>query len=178
MLDWDGHTENQPTWFAGDGIHLTFAGAVGLATFIKNGSTQQPAIGRCRPPSALTGAPDSGPPLGEPFDRPHRASCRSSRSACSTHEIPHWVAPTEARRWSHGGHRCQRHRARPMPSATVFSVTAADSCAAGFLTVFACGGRPPTSNINYEVGRTTAGLAITPMTAGKVVHLRLEPRPT
>ena len=51
--------------------------------------------------------------------------------------------------------------------AAVFSVTATGSCVPGFLTVFACGARPPTSNINYEVGRTTAGLAITPMTDGK-----------
>ncbi len=57
-----------------------------------------------------------------------------------------------------------------MPSdavATVLSVTATASCFAGFLTVFACGARPPTSNVNYEVGRTTAGVAITPMTAGR-----------
>jgi len=52
--------------------------------------------------------------------------------------------------------------------AAVLSVTATASCVPGFLTVFACGARPPTSNINYEVGRTTAGLAITPMTDGKV----------
>jgi hypothetical protein len=49
----------------------------------------------------------------------------------------------------------------------VLSVTATGSCVPGFLTVFACGARPPTSNINYEVGRTTAGLVITPMTDGK-----------
>jgi hypothetical protein len=47
-----------------------------------------------------------------------------------------------------------------------FSVTAVDSCLPGYLTVFACGGRPPTSNINYELGRTTAGMAITPLTDG------------
>ena len=51
--------------------------------------------------------------------------------------------------------------------AAVLSVTAVDSCLPGFLTVFRCGPRPATSNINYEVGRTTAGLAITPMTDGK-----------
>ena len=51
------------------------------------------------------------------------------------------------------------------------------SCVPGFLTVFACGARPPTSNINYEVGRTTAGLAITPMTDGKAASSR-RTRPT
>ena len=51
--------------------------------------------------------------------------------------------------------------------AAVLSVTATASCLPGFLTVFACGARPPTSNVNYEVGRTTAGVAITPMTAGR-----------
>ncbi len=52
--------------------------------------------------------------------------------------------------------------------AAVLSVTATSSCLAGYLTVFACGARPPTSNINYELDRTTAGLAITPMTSGTV----------
>jgi hypothetical protein len=51
--------------------------------------------------------------------------------------------------------------------AAVFSVTATAGCIAGYLTVFACGAQPPTSNLNYEVGRTTAGLAITPLTDDK-----------
>jgi hypothetical protein len=51
--------------------------------------------------------------------------------------------------------------------AAVFSVTATSGCVAGYLTVFACGAQPPTSNLNYEVGRTTAGLAITSLTDGK-----------
>jgi hypothetical protein len=42
--------------------------------------------------------------------------------------------------------------------ATVLSVTATASCQPGYLTVFACGARPPTSNIDYQVGRTTAGM--------------------
>ena len=46
----------------------------------------------------------------------------------------------------------------------MLSVTAVDSCRDGYLTIFACGPRPTTSNINYEVGRTTAGMAITAMT--------------
>ena len=55
----------------------------------------------------------------------------------------------------------------PDSDAAVFSVTATAGCIAGYLTVFACGAQPPTSNLNYEVGRTTAGLAITPLTDGK-----------
>jgi hypothetical protein len=56
----------------------------------------------------------------------------------------------------------------PDAGAVVLSVTAVDSCAAGYLTVFACGARPPTSNLNFVPGRTTAGLAISPMTLGRV----------
>ena len=41
ILDWDGFTTSHADWFATDGVHLSFAGAVGLANFIKNGA-------RCR----------------------------------------------------------------------------------------------------------------------------------
>ena len=60
ILDWDGFTADQPDWFASDGIHLNLAGADGLANFIKDGLDAQPAIGRCRATSALTGTPDPG----------------------------------------------------------------------------------------------------------------------
>ncbi|HZX56025.1 MAG TPA: hypothetical protein VFE86_15165, partial [Ilumatobacteraceae bacterium] len=50
---------------------------------------------------------------------------------------------------------------------TVLSVTATGSCVPGYLTVFDCGEMPATSNVNYEVGRTTAGVAITSIIDGK-----------
>ena len=57
----------------------------------------------------------------------------------------------------------------PGASAVALTVTAVDPCAAGFLTVFDCGVRPMTSNVNYVPGRNTAGLVfVPPDAAGRV----------
>ena len=168
ILDWDGFTTNQPTWFAADGVHLTLAGADGLANFIKTALDAQTAIGRCRATSALTGAPDSGvsttsvPNLGPsgfvPLTPMRVLDTRDPALGGAAGKLG-------------GGRTVSIDVSKIVPNdavATAFSVTATSGCVAGYLTVFACGARPPTSNINYEVGRTTAGVAITPLTSGKV----------
>jgi len=168
ILDWDGFTVNQPTWFAPDGIHLNLAGADVLATFIKNALDAQPAIGRCRTSSALTGNPDAG------------AAAVTAPATAPVGFVP--LAPKrvlDTRDPLLGGASGKLGAGRTVSidvsqivpkdaSATVLSVTATGSCKPGFLTVFACGARPATSNINYELARTTAGVAITTMTSGKV----------
>ncbi len=53
-------------------------------------------------------------------------------------------------------------------TAVAMTVTAVDPCAPGFLTVFDCGVRPETSNVNYVPGRDTAGLVIVAPRDGKV----------
>lgn len=167
ILDWDGFTANQASWFAGDGIHLTIDGAAGLATFIKNALDAQPAIGRCRSTAALTGAPDGATTL---------PTAPLTDASGFVPLLPKRVLDT--REPTLGGSSGKLGTGRTVsidvsqivPSnavATVLSVTATGSCFAGFLTVFACGARPPTSNVNYEVGRTTADVAITPITAGR-----------
>jgi len=35
IADWDGASAAKPRWFVGDGLHLTSAGAVGLARFLR-----------------------------------------------------------------------------------------------------------------------------------------------
>jgi sugar lactone lactonase YvrE len=51
----------------------------------------------------------------------------------------------------------------------VLNVTAVDPTADGFVTVYPCGTRPATSNLNYTSGRTVANTVITPVSgAGKV----------
>jgi hypothetical protein len=167
VLDWNAFSADQPTWFAGDGIHLTPAGTVALGGFIKDALDAQPAIGRCRAARALTGTPDvavaeqalaAGPKAGFVALAPRRV--------------------LDTRQPSLGGAAGKLGAGRTVsidvsdvvPRAAVavaFSVTAVDSCLPGFLTVHSCGARPPTSNVNFEVGRTTAGLAIAPITAGK-----------
>jgi hypothetical protein len=167
ILDWDGYTANLASWFAGDGIHLTADGAVGLATFIKAALDAQPAIGRCRSSSALTGALDSGPaqPAGPAL------------ASGFVPMVPRRVLDTRDAALGGAAGKLGAGRTvsidvgKIVPAdavATVFSVTATASCLPGYLTVFACGALPPTSNVNYVVGRTTAGVAISRMTAGRV----------
>ena len=167
VLDWNAFTVNQSTWFAADGIHLSFAGAVGLATFIKNAPRRR-AFDRQMPR----------------WRTPRPVAPTADRRGTSTPPEPSGFVPLTPKRVldtrdpAQGGSDGMLGAGRTVAidvseivpadaTATVFSVTATGSCVPGFLTVFACGERPPTSNINYEVGRTTAGLAITPMTDGK-----------
>jgi hypothetical protein len=166
ILDWDGFTTNRADWFASDGIHLSIAGATGLATFIKNGLDAEPGIGRCRAANALTGVP--GTVAANPDLSPEAAG----------------FVPLEPRRVldtrdpTLGGSAGMLGAGRTVAidlseivpndaEAAVLSVTATAGCIPGYLTVFGCGALPPTSNVNYEVGRTTAGLAITPLTDGR-----------
>ena len=167
ILDWSSFSASQTSWFAFDGIHLTLDGAVGLATFIKNALDAQPAVNRCRTSSALTGAPDAGIAS---------AANPVTDGAGFVPLVPMRVLDT--RDPTLGGSAGKLGIGRTVAIdvgsivphdavAVVFSVTATGVCLPGFLTVFACGARPPTSNLNYEMGRTTAGVAITAMTAGK-----------
>ncbi len=166
ILDWDGFTKDQPTWFASDGIHLNLAGANGLATFIKNALDAEPNIGRCRAANALTGTVGSGT---APASLP-------TTSSGFVPLVPKRVLDTRdpalggASGMLGAGRTVSIDVSKLVPAdadAAVFSVTATAGCVAGYLTVFACGAQPPTSNLNYEVGRTTAGLAITSLTNGK-----------
>jgi hypothetical protein len=166
VLDWDAHTVNQSTWFAADGIHLSLAGAIGLATFIKNALDAEPSIGRCRLTNAQTGAADGGPASTSTPPDPSGFEPLTPVRVLDTRD----PAQGGANGMVGAGRTVAIDVSEIVPAdatATVFSVTATGSCVPGFLTVFACGERPPTSNINYEVGRTTAGLVITPMTDGK-----------
>ena len=167
ILDWDGFTVNQQSWFAPDGIHLNLAGADGLATFIKNALDAQPAIGRCRTSSAQTGTPDTGAAA---------ATVPATDPTGLVPLVPKRVLDTRDPKLGGASGKLGAGRtvsidvSQIVPSdavATVLSVTATGSCKPGYLTVFACGARPATSNINFELGRTTAGVAITPMTSGK-----------
>jgi hypothetical protein len=164
ILDWNAYTANAGSeWFAIDGIHLTSAGAVALATYIKGALDQQP-IGRCRASAALTGQALDG--SGQP----------ATMQAPPTGYVPLTpVRVLDTRDPDRGGRDGKVGKGRTvsidlddkLPAGAtnaVLSVTATDACLDGFLTIFACGPRPPTSNINYEVGRTTAGMAISALT--------------
>jgi len=161
VLDWDGYSATQSTWFASDGIHLSPTGAFALAGFIK---TALDAANRCRASSPAQGAVDdlstvpAEPPRGLGFVPRTPARVLDTRGADVAGNV--------------GERRTMSIDVGPLvppdSGAVALSVTAVDGCAPGYLTVFACGARPPTSNLNYVPGRTTAGLAITPMSLGHV----------
>jgi hypothetical protein len=167
ILDWDGFTTSHADWFAADGVHLNLAGAVGLANFIKNGLDAERSIGRCRVGYALTGTLAAGttqpivPTEGSGFVPLAPKRVLDTRDATLGGESGMLGA----------GRIVSIDLSEIVPAdaeAAVLSVTATGSCIPGYLTVFGCGALPPTSNINYEVGRTTAGLAITPLTDRRV----------
>ncbi|MEP7111800.1 MAG: hypothetical protein ABI862_00915 [Ilumatobacteraceae bacterium] len=167
ILDWDGFTANQTAWFATDGIHLSLAGAVGLATFIKSALDAEPAIGRCRVTSALTGAVDNGAVPATISPNASGFVPLAPKRVLDTRD----AALGGASGMLGGGRTVSVDVSKIVPvdaDAAVLSVAATGNCVAGYLTVFACGTRPPTSNINYEIGRTTAGVAITPIADGRV----------
>ena len=164
ILGWSDYSAGQTAWFASDGIHLTPAGALALAAFIKSALG---AAARCRSSAAAQGAVDD---VTGSSSAPEDQLGFVPRS-------PARVLDTRDPGLGGGAGNIGERRTvsidvgslvPPDAGAAVLSVTAVDSCAPGYLTVFACGPRPSTSNLNYVPGRTTAGLAITPMTLGRV----------
>jgi hypothetical protein len=62
VLDWRTYSRNQWSWFQGDGVHLTYTGAIAMATFLRESVTEALS------PLALT--TPSLPPavVGQPVD--------------------------------------------------------------------------------------------------------------
>ena len=60
LLDWRTYSRNKWSWFQGDGIHLTYAGAVAMATFLHDSVTEvlSPlAVAETTAPAATVGRP-------------------------------------------------------------------------------------------------------------------------
>ena len=159
ILDWNGSTAGRSSWFTGDGIHLTTTGAVGLAQYVVEALARQP-LGRCRAAVASTGdvvedanlpAAPAGAPGGFTPARPVRVlDTRDPQLGGAQGKVG------AGRTVSVGVGDIVASGATDV----VLSVTAVDACADGFVTVHACAERPGTSNINVEVGRTTAGMVV------------------
>jgi peptidoglycan hydrolase-like protein with peptidoglycan-binding domain len=171
VLDWNGYANAQPTatqtaWFASDGIHLTKDGAAALAAFIDS-AVDSSDVASCLASAATTGTPD--PTAGEPADP-------AVASAGFVGDQP--VRVLDTRNGSTGrvgaGRTVTVDLASVLPAgatSAALQVTAVTPCASGFLTVFACGVRPSTANVNYVSGRTTSGLALSLLTDRSVcVH--------
>jgi len=60
LLDWRTYSQNKWSWFQGDGIHLTYAGAMAMATFLHDSVTEalSPlAVAESIAPEATVGRP-------------------------------------------------------------------------------------------------------------------------
>ncbi|MGB8858263.1 MAG: peptidoglycan-binding protein [Ilumatobacteraceae bacterium] len=172
VLDWNGYSKAQPAttqaeWFGADQIHITSSGAVELARFIK-ARLDAEHIEVCDASHALAGVPDTevGTPLTVSLGDTGFVGMQPVR-----------VLDTRAAALGGGKGKLQPSSTiridlqGVLPAGTsqaVLNVTAVNPCSGGYLTVFACGTRPNTSNLNYEAGRTTAALAMTLHDSGAV----------
>ena len=164
LLDWNAYSAQQPvSWFASDGIHLNPEGAVGLAHYITDALDADHTVSRCSAASPHGGAVAA--PVA-PTTAP--AATRSGFVASEPVRVLDTRVVPDSSASDPGNLGAGRvvtldldHALPPGATEAVLSVTATDTCRAGYLTVFACGARPPTSTMNDEVGRTTAGMAIT-----------------
>ena len=168
VLDWNGYVNSQPAatqtaWFASDGIHLTRAGAAALAAFIDN-AVDSSDVASCLADAATTGIPDSS--AGVPADPTVPGAGFAGGQP---------VRVLDTRDGGSGrvgaGRTVTVDLAPTLPAgatSAALQVTAITPCASGFLTVFACGVRPSTANVNYVSGRTTTGLALSLIAGGTV----------
>jgi hypothetical protein len=154
IAPWAEYSAGHTNWFQPDGIHLNFpTGADDLARFIVS---QLEAL---QPPRC------AGPFVGDPSPGP--ATVTAMRSAESRLQP---VTPTRIldTRPDDGdsftlplgaGQSMRVPLDQPGATAAVVNLTAADPCAAGFLTAYACGQPPPlASNVDYDAGRPASAL--------------------
>lgn len=166
LLDWDSYSAAQPSWFSSDGIHLTPAGSVQLAAFIKSALDSR-AVVRCTDAHALTGSPTAA------------ADVAPAVAEAAGFEGIEPVRVIDTRDPERGGESGKLGAGRAvtvalddvLPPGTVaaaLTVTAVDPCRTGYLTVFPCGSMPTASNVNYVAMRNTASLVVTMLDDGDV----------
>jgi hypothetical protein len=158
VADWDGYTVGRPSWFSSDGIHLSAAGAMGLAGFLK---ATLDGIGLPRCYGGATGTPTPPPTAtGIAQAAPGRFQATSVR-----------VLDTRAGQGDPvnnplaGGHAINlplvASGAVPGGSSSVMvNITAVSSCQWAYVTAYPCGGPVPlASNLNLPPRRTRAALS-------------------
>jgi peptidoglycan hydrolase-like protein with peptidoglycan-binding domain len=168
ILDWNGYTTSQSAatqdlWFEADQIHISAVGSIELSRWIAERIDSE-HIELCEVSHAKAGVPDltTGTPTPAPAADTGFVGMQPVR-----------VLDTRSAALGGGAGKMQSsstieiNLAGRLPAnatQAVLNVTAVDPCGWGYLTVFACGTRPNTSNVNYEAGRTTAALALTLLT--------------
>jgi len=169
VLDWNGYTRSQAvatqrSWFEADDIHMTRAGGLAFAQYLKS-NIDASEITECT--AVNTGAGTTSPAIGTPG------------APAATQEGFVGISPVrvfDSTTLGQGKIGAQRMVTIDLSStvtdlaasSAVLSVTAINPCNAGHLTVWNCDTRPNTSNVNYESGRTTSGVAVSLLTDRRV----------
>jgi hypothetical protein len=165
LLDWNTYASPHPEWFASAGVHLDVPGTVALARFIKERLDAVVGAGPCSAARAQTGSPST--PIGQPAVvavPPAGYTARTPQRVLDTREPTLGGAAGKLG----AGRTVSIDVSGTVPanaSAVAMTVTAVDPCGPGFLSVFDCGVRPGTSNVNDVPGRNTAGLVFVPTDA-------------
>lgn len=166
VLDWNAYSAGRTSWFEADGIHLTKAGGKALAEYLRD-MVAASDVDECLAANATTGVAD--PVTGD--GTPPSVDDTGYRSLTPTRVFDSRTLTTGT---VGAGNTVTIDLSAQLPvgaSSAVVQLTAHSPCANGFLTAFACGLRPGTSNLNYASGRTSTGTAFTLVTGSALcVH--------
>jgi hypothetical protein len=166
VLDWNTYTHRQSVatqdaWFESDDIHMTRSGGVALARYLKSAidasavrgcTTARATRGTVAASAAAPATPDATPTGFFPVTTLRVFDSRPTKLGAGREvsiDLAALGVPTDA------------------ISAAV-NVTAIDPCRRGQLTVYSCTARVDLPTVSFEGGRTTGGMAIVPLDAGRL----------
>jgi hypothetical protein len=160
VAPWAEYSAGHPEWFQADGIHLWFpSGADALARFIV---AQLEALPPPRCTSALAGDPVDAPAVVPPVKAPEAKLLPATPPDRVLDTRPDdgdtFTSPVGA------GRALRVPLAASGATSAVVNLTAADPCAAGYLTAYPCDEAVPlASNVNYRARTTASALATVPL---------------
>ncbi len=164
VLDWNGYTRSQPSttqraWFERDDIHMTRAGGVALARYLK-ANIDASGVRTCTSAAARTG-------VLSPATGTAPAPAISADGLVPIVPVRVFDSRTTPTGKVGTGRTIDVDLSTLIPpdaSNVALGVTALGPCGRGHLTVHACGVRPNTSSLNYEGGRSSSVGAISSTT--------------
>jgi hypothetical protein len=155
VVDWNAYSAGHGDWFGGDGLHLTGSGAMGLAQFLlANLQTMFAAApSRC-----------IGPSTGTPTVPAGGAAPAVGAAGGFTPAGPVRITDTRDGPPLGAGNAVDVDLSAAVPAgatAALVTLTAAGTCADGYLTASACSAPIPlASNVNYTRGHDRANTAV------------------
>ncbi len=174
IIDFHGYSDPHPSWFAADGLHLTSAGAKGLATLIDTTLDRLLAT----PPPPVTPTPDPPPtvPTCTAKDPAPAPATTDVEVSGGLHALPVPVRFLDTRvalpekPTGDAIHTVQITGNAGIPLdavAVVATVTAVEPCGDAYLTVYPCDTSPPTASaVNASPGATVANGVLVRLSPG------------